>query len=200
VGVVSIVTPITAAGPVIPVLVALAEGERPAALQVAGMVCIFAGVMLVSRTPNGEGAERAAGGRRIAAGVGFGLLAAICFGSLFVFVDQAAEESVLWGALVARIAAVALVAGAVIAVRHRVVAKREEVPGLLVIGAGDMTANVLLGAATTLGLLSIAAVLISLHILVTIGLARVVLHERLTPAQRVGVVAATLGAVVLSAA
>jgi drug/metabolite transporter (DMT)-like permease len=63
-----------------------------------------------------------------------------------------------------------------------------------------MTANVLLGAATTLGLLSIAAVLISLHILVTIGLARIVLHERLTPTQRVGVVAATLGAVMLSAA
>jgi drug/metabolite transporter (DMT)-like permease len=132
--------------------------------------------------------------------VGFGLLAATCFGSLFVFVDEAAKESVLWGVLVGRIAAVAIVAAAVIAVRHRVAPKRKDLPALLAIGAVDMTANVLLGAATTLGLLSVAAVLISLHILVTIGLARVVLHERLTPAQRVGVVAATLGAVMLSAA
>jgi drug/metabolite transporter (DMT)-like permease len=197
---VSIVTPIAAAAAVIPVLVALTKGERPALLQVVGMVCIFAGVILVSRSPSGEDPEPGAAGRRIAAGVGFGLVAATCFGSLIVFLDQAAEESVLWAALVGRIAAVTLVAVAVIAVRHRVAPGREELPGLLTIGAIDMTANVLMGAATTLGLLSVASVLISLHILVTIGLARVVLHERLIPMQRFGVVAATVGAVILSAA
>jgi hypothetical protein len=68
------------------------------------------------------------------------------------------------------------------------------------IGAIDMAANAFMAAATTLGLLSVASVLISLHILVTIGLARLVLHERLIRVQRIGVVAATLGAVILSAA
>jgi drug/metabolite transporter (DMT)-like permease len=46
----------------------------------------------------------------------------------------------------------------------------------------------------------VASVLISLHILVTMGLARVVLQERLVRVQRIGVVAATVGAVILSAA
>ncbi|MEA2361347.1 MAG: hypothetical protein QOD71_492 [Thermoleophilaceae bacterium] len=200
VGMVSIVAPIAAAAALIPVLVSLAEGERPAMLQVVGMACVVVGVILVARSPDGGGAERGGAGRGVAAGVGFGLVAAVCFGSLIVFLDEAASEDVLWAALGGRIAAVVLVVVAVIGVRHPIEARREDLPGLLAIGAIDMAANVLMAAATTVGLLSVASVLISLHILVTMGLARVVLQERLVRVQRIGVVAATVGAVILSAA
>jgi drug/metabolite transporter (DMT)-like permease len=201
VGVVSIVAPITAAASSIPVLVGLARGERPSALQAVGMVSVFVGVILVSRTPDSDAEDAGPGGdrRRVAAGVGFGLVAATCFGSLIVFLGDAADEDVLWAAFTARIAAMAAVVAAVLVARHRIAPSRSEMPALMTIGAIDMAANLFMAAATTLGLLSVASVVISLHVLVTMGLARVILDERLVRVQRVGVVAAIAGAAILSA-
>jgi drug/metabolite transporter (DMT)-like permease len=67
--------------------------------------------------------------------------------------------------------------------------------GLLVVGADSMYA-----VASTKGLLSVVAVLSSLYPVVTIGLARCYLRERLRPHQHVGVAAALGGAVAISAA
>jgi drug/metabolite transporter (DMT)-like permease len=59
-GPVSIVAPVLASSACIPVVYGLARGERPSALQLAGLVATLAGVMLVSWT-DGDGHAR---GRR----------------------------------------------------------------------------------------------------------------------------------------
>jgi len=67
-------------------------------------------------------------------------------------------------------------------------------PGLLL-----LVGTVSYGIATTKGLVSVVAVLATLAPVVTVGLAVVVLGERLAPRQRLGVVAALVGVVLLAA-
>jgi drug/metabolite transporter (DMT)-like permease len=64
---------------------------------------------------------------------------------------------------------------------------------LVVSGALDTVANVLYAVASTTGLISLAAVLASLYPVITILLARLVLHERLARSQGLGVVCALAG-------
>src|SRR4051794_2451742 len=64
IGTMSIVAPISAAGAVVPVVAGLVSGERPAGLQVAGIVAAIAGVVLASREPEHDDAARAADARR----------------------------------------------------------------------------------------------------------------------------------------
>ena len=73
------------------------------------------------------------------------------------------------------------------------------VPLLAAIGAGDALANGLFGWASSMGQVSLTAVLGSLYPVATIILARVILGERLRRIQQVGVVAALAGAALIAA-
>jgi len=63
----------------------------------------------------------------------------------------------------------------------------------------DVGANVLLGLALTRGHLSIVSVLSSLYPVVTVGLAALLLRERIAPGQRAGVAGALVGAAMITA-
>lgn len=54
--------------------------------------------------------------------------------------------------------------------------------------------------ATTLGLVGVAAVLGSIHTIVTVGLAATFLKERLEPLQQVGIATCLCGVIAISAA
>jgi drug/metabolite transporter (DMT)-like permease len=58
---------------------------------------------------------------------------------------------------------------------------------LLLVGALDQTANARYGLASTVGLVSLSAVLASLYPVMTIVLARLALRERVSPIQQTGV-------------
>jgi drug/metabolite transporter (DMT)-like permease len=84
IGAMSVVAPVASLSAAIPVVFGLARGERPSALQAAGMVVAIAGVALAARE---EGPEGAPNGTRVASGVGLALVAALGFGSFFVGMD-----------------------------------------------------------------------------------------------------------------
>ncbi len=195
VGAMSVVAPISATAAVIPVTVGLAGGDRPAALQVAGAALALAGVVLASR----EAGDAAARGGRVAAGVGLALLAALGFGSFFIAIDAASEDDVLWAILVNRIAGVAFLTAAAVALRPSLSAGREHLRGLVAVGALDIGANTLFAAASQQGLLSLVGVAGSLYPVVTIGLARLVLHERIARAQQLGVGITLVGVALITA-
>jgi drug/metabolite transporter (DMT)-like permease len=67
------------------------------------------------------------------------------------------------------------------------------------VGIFDLLANLLFVLAAGRGLLSVVGVLGSLYPAVTVVLARVVLHERLTPTQNAGVLVTLAGVVALAA-
>lgn len=192
VGAMGIVAPVSAVSAAIPFTVGVASGERPGVLQVVGILLALAGVALASREP----AERG-GGR--AAGVGLALVAALGFGLYFVFLDRAAEGSVPWAVATARGVSSLLAVLAAIVVGASLRPGVIHVPVLVAVGLCDVGANVLFGLASTRGLLSVVAVLAALYPIVTVGLAALLLHERIAPAQRVGVAGALAGAALITA-
>jgi drug/metabolite transporter (DMT)-like permease len=75
---------------------------------------------------------------------------------------------------------------------------KPELPILIFIGVADFAANLLLGVATTKGLVSLAMVLGSLYPIATALLAYKFLHERLHKVQYVGIAFAVVGVALIS--
>lgn len=193
-GTISIVAPIAATGVLIPVIVGIATGDRPSALQLAGFPLAIGGAVIASRET-----RPALGRGRIAAGVPWALVAAVTFGGYFIPMSAAAEADVLWAALVFKVSAASLLVAAFAAVRPRVRLGRNDVVAITAIGIADSSANVFFAAAAAVGLVSVVSVLASLYPVVTVALAWMVLHERMNPTQRAGVLAALAGVVLISA-
>ena len=200
IGTMSVVAPISATGAAVPVLVGLAEGERPGVLQVAGMVAALVGVILASR--ESEPAEDLGAGHRDAgrAAVGLALVAALGFGTFFVGVDRAsATAEVPWVIVISRSCSLVLVLIAALVARPELPRDAVSFGALAVVGVLDLGANGLFAIATTKGLLSVVAVLGSLYPAVTVVLARIVLSERVSRLQEVGVGLTLAGVVAISA-
>jgi drug/metabolite transporter (DMT)-like permease len=200
IGTMSVVAPISATGAAVPVLVGLAEGERPGVLQVVGMAAALVGVILASREcepAEDLGDEHRAAGR---AAIGLAFVAAAGFGTFFVGVDRAsATAEVPWVIVVSRSCSLVLVLIAALVARPRLPRDAGSIGALAVIGVLDLGANGLFAIATTEGLLSVVAVLGSLYPAVTVVLARLVLAERVSRTQAVGVGLTLAGVVAISA-
>ena len=192
VGAMGIVAPISAAGPVVPLVVDAAQGIVPSGLQWLGVVLVLTGIVIISREPS------TAGGRRVAEGAGLAIVAAIGFGGFFVGLDAGADESVPWAVVSARSAAVTVVLGAAIVTATSVLPPRRFVPTLVGVGVLDTGANVSVAFATTKGATGLVAVLSALYPVVTIVLARLVLREELGLSRRAGGVLALGGAALLA--
>jgi drug/metabolite transporter (DMT)-like permease len=196
VGVMSIVAPVAAAAPVVPVAVGIVLGELPTPIQGAGIVLAVLGIAITSwgRT---SGGVAAAG---LGSSISFGLLAALGFGSFFAATDAASEGDVPWALLIARLTAVTVFVTAMFLRRAPLAVRGAKLPivaliGVLIVGADSMYA-----IASTQGLLGVIAVLSSLYPIVTIGLARVYLHERIERLQKVGIAMCLSGVVAISGA
>ena len=197
IGTMSIVAPISATGVAIPVLVGLAGGERPGALQVAGIVLACGGVVLAAREPPSEDAAARRAGR---ASIGLALVAAVGFGTFFAGMDRAEETAdVAWVLLAARTADVLLIVLAALALRPRLPTAPATMAALAAVGVFDLLANLLFVLAAGRGLLSVVGVLGSLYPAITVLLARLVLHERLSRTQGAGVAITLAGVVALAA-
>ena len=192
IGAMGIVAPISAVSAVIPFAVGIASGERPSALQIAGILLALVGVAVASREPREQG-----GGQ--AAGFGLALLAALGFGLYFVFADRAADESVPYAVATARGFSLLLALAAALIVGASLRPGRASLPVLAAVGLCDVGANMLFSLATTRGYLSIVSVLAALYPVVTVALAAIVLHERVARTQRFGVVGALAGAAMITA-
>jgi drug/metabolite transporter (DMT)-like permease len=190
VGTMSIVAPISASGVTLPVAVGIATGDRPSALQAAGLAITVVGIVLAAREAEEDAAAAGPVGRR---SIVLALVAAVGLGLYFTLSDPAADESVLWLLLVARTTAVVLLAGAALATRTSVAVPPRDLGTLALVGVLDLTATGLYGLANTEGLLSVVAVVGSLYPVTTVLLARAVLHERLARVQAVGVMLAFTG-------
>jgi drug/metabolite transporter (DMT)-like permease len=190
-----VVAPIAATAVFVPLAVGLARGERPAALQDAGIALALVGVVLVSREPGREPS------RRVAGGVGLALLSAGCFGLALLGLSSASKGGALWGGLSLRIGGVTpiLLAAVVLGRRTAAVPRGWNLTWIALVGVTDTVASFLYADATTRGLLSVVAVVASLYPVLVVGLARTVLHERLARPQLAGAAAALTGIALISA-
>lgn len=191
-----VVAPLSAVGAaVVPVLVGVALGERPAPAAWAGVALAFPAIVLVSREPSAQ-LTRPAAGR---AGLRDGLLAGGGFGLLFVALGQVPEDAGLWPLAFGQVTSLLiLAAGAWLASSGRHPAPRRVVAGALAAGLLAAAATGAYQLATYGELVSVAAVLTSLYPAVTVALAAVVLHERASRVQAAGLALAAVAVVLIT--
>lgn len=192
IGAMSVVAPIAGASAVIPVAWGVASGDRPTAVQVAGVVCALVGVAFASREHQAEAT------RKVAAGVGLALLAAVGFGFYFPPMHAAGKVDFWWAAFVFRLTTLALVASAVAIERPALRVSRRDLLICAGVGIGDTLGNALYAAASRSGLESLTSVLASLYPIVTVALAAAFLKERMAGAQRLGIGLTLAGVVLIS--
>ena len=185
-----VVSPISTLSAVIPLTYAFISGERPTIIQIAGMGIALLGAFCAS-------------GPDIVNGLPikpllFGLGAALGFGIALTFMAQGSKTSSLMTMTSMRVISVSICI--LIALRYRTIGGfgKSDVKILVVIGVTDFVANLLLGVATTKGLVSVAMVLGGLFPIVTSLLAFKFLHERLHKVQYLGIFLAVAGVSVIS--
>ena len=199
-GPMSVVAPVSGlVSTVLPVAVALADGERPGAGVYAGaLLCLVAIVLASSAGRTSAAQQHARPGRAIA----YGIAAGFSFGLFFLLIRNAGQTGELWPVAAARIGelAIVLIAAAVLRPGLRL---RRAGGSLLLVAAGagviDVVANICYVAATRTGMFGLAVVLASLYPGITVLLARVVLGERLRWVQRAGLGLAALGVLLVAA-
>jgi drug/metabolite transporter (DMT)-like permease len=182
----AVVAPLSAVGAaVLPLVVALAGGERPSALDLFAITVALPGIWLVSGGESGTGDGSTDESR--ASGVTDGLLAGLGFGVMFVALARIGDGSGLWpiafGQLVSALTAVGF------AVALRASWRPAGLRSMTAAATGGPLGAVAVVAytlSTRTGLLSVSAVLSSLYPAATILLAATVLHERIRRPQLVG--------------
>jgi drug/metabolite transporter (DMT)-like permease len=194
VGTMSIVSPVTACGAVVPFAIALARGERPSGWAIGGAAVALVGAVLASAS---EG--RASGDRRL--GALLSVVAAVSIGLFVYFLGVGGKHGDPYSALFgARISSLSVLLLGSLALRAPVRPSRALLPAIALIGVLDVSANALYVFASRSGFLSVVGVLGSLYPVVTLLAAYVVLNERITRVQKGGVVLALLGVCVVAAA
>lgn len=179
----SVVAPLSAVGAaVLPVLVGVATGERPELLAWIGVALALPAIVLVSRDRSAVGGS---------GGVRDGLLAGAGFGLLFIALGQVPEEAGIWPLAFGQIAAtLILFAGSRLSRTPRPRPSTRVYAGAVAGGLISSTATLLYQLAVYGELVSVAAVLTSLYPAVTVALAALILHERVTRTQSAGLVLA----------
>jgi drug/metabolite transporter (DMT)-like permease len=194
-GTMSVVSPIAACSAVVPFAVSIATGERPAVFAIAGAVLALAGAVLASIE------ERRLSSPERARAILLAVVTAGALGLFVYFLGLGSREgdalSTLVGARVGSLGVLVLLAvGGRASLRLPV----RTLAAVAAVGLADVTANALFAFASGHGLLALVSVLGSLYPVMTLFLAHVFLHERLTPPQQLGVGIALAGVIAIAAA
>jgi drug/metabolite transporter (DMT)-like permease len=185
-----VVAPISALSVLIPLTIAFINGEKPSSTQLLGMSIALTGAVFAS-------GPELKGGLAVKPIV-LAVIAAFGFGTAIAFIARGSASSAIMTMTTMRFAT--FIVALFLFARFRTTGgfKKKDLPVLVGIGAADFIANLLLGVATTKGLVSLAVVLGSLYPIVTALLAFKILHERLHKIQYVGIGFAIAGVAVIS--
>jgi drug/metabolite transporter (DMT)-like permease len=185
-----VVAPISALSVLIPLTIAFINGEKPSSTQLLGMGIALTGAVFAS-------GPELKGGLAVKPIV-LAVIAAFGFGTAIAFIARGSASSAIMTMTTMRFST--FIVALFLFARFRTTGgfKKKDMPLLVGIGAADFIANLLLGVATTKGLVSLAVVLGSLYPIVTALLAFKILHERLHKIQYVGIGFAIAGVAVIS--
>ncbi len=199
VGAMAVVAPITAVcAAMIPVLFSFAMGERLRPFTIVGITLAFVAIVLVSRPRASAGIEGTPVAKRtLPPGVLFALLAGVAVGIFFLSLARTSSGAGMWPLIAARIASVALF-GLIAVITGKTVRMSGRATTTAVAGGAlDMLANALYMLAARVGPLSIVVTLASLYPAATVILARIVLGERLSFVQAIGIVFALAAVLII---
>jgi len=187
-----VVSPISSLSALIPFSFALIyKGDQLSTILSIGVICAMLGGFLASGPEVSQGLPLKP--------VLLALSAAFFFGITLVCMSLGSESSALMTMTTMR--TTTLIVGIALFIRFRSIGGlgKKELPLLIFIGVADFAANLVLGVATTKGLVSLAMVLGALYPIATALLAFIFLHERLHRVQYVGIAFAVIGVGLISA-
>ena len=179
----------------LPVLFSALTAGLPGPLRLGGFVLALLAIVLISR-PDHTAEERPQG-------IGLAVLAGVAFGCFFILISRIGPDATFWPPAVARLTSVVSLLLVLLLRRQPM---QQQLSGvrrvaLLVLLAGtlDTMGNVFFVPAGHSGRLDVAAILSSLYPAATVLLAAVVLRERVTRMQTVGILLVLLAIPLISA-
>jgi len=190
-GTMSIVSPVTGAlSAMLPVAWGLSSGESIAPLQWIGIAIAITSVVMI--------ASDRSDARLSSSVIVLSLVASLGFAAFFIALSQTSPDAGMWPLAASRIVTVPVAFALAATMGVASVPAGRSLKIVTVAGNGDMAANIAILIALQRGPLGINSVLVSLYPAVTVIAAMVVLGERPTSVQRVGIVLALCAAVALS--
>ena len=179
VGRMGIVAPITAMlSAAVPVLFGAFFEGLPGPLQLIGFVLALIAVGFISGLGVVKGRPK---------GLGLAFLAGLGFGSFFILISRVSNGAIFWPLAAARLASFLFLLAVILVRRQKVIPKKSVLPVVFLAGALDVAGNVFFVLATHAGRLDVAAILSSLYPAVTVLLASIILKERVTRIQTIGI-------------
>jgi drug/metabolite transporter (DMT)-like permease len=185
-----VVSPISSLSAFIPLTVAIVGGERLTTLQIIGISIALIGGFCASGPEIKGGLS--------AKPIILAVIAAFGFGGAITFMVKGSESSPIMTMTSMRFTTFTIACILFIWFRTTGGFSKKDIPILFFIGSFDFFGNLLLGIASTKGLVSLAVVLGSLFPIVTSLLAFKVLHERLHKVQYLGIALAITGVIAIS--
>ena len=193
VGVMSVLAPTTAAASaLLPGVAGLLRGEEVTATAGVGIAAALGAMVLISRRTQSAVSD---GGTR---GMGSALLAGVSFGGFLVALAHTGAEAAGWPLVFARCASLPVLLMVVVVSRVPLRLPAGSAGLALLSGALDMMSNLLFLLAIRSGHLALTGLLASLSPVGTIGLARILLKERLRAPQQIGAALAMCSVLLLA--
>lgn len=185
-----VVAPISAMSVLIPITIAFINGEQPTSLQILGMSIALLGAVCAS-------GPEIKGGLTVRPII-LAVIAACGFGGAVTFIAKGSTTSAIMTMTTMRLTT--FIVALFLFVRFRSVGglSKKDLPILILIGGADFAGNLLLGVATTKGLVSVAVVLGALYPIITALLAYKFLNEILHKIQYLGIAFAITGVAFIS--
>ena len=199
-GPISVVAPLAGVlNAAVPVAVGIALGERPAPAASLGVLLAIVAVTLVSREAREAEVEGESPYRFTPKVAWLTVLAGCAFGLDLVFLHQAPHECKLWPLVFARLSATVVITALAATKGNLRLPRGKSMKLALAIALLDICALVAQLIALQSWLLSLASIMISLYPAATVVLAMVVLRERVSRWQGIGM-AMAMGSVAMIAA
>ncbi|HMS00180.1 MAG TPA: DMT family transporter [Anaerolineales bacterium] len=183
VGQMSVAAPVSALfAALLPVIVGSVTEGLPSLIQFIGFALALAAVWLISQGDGGFHVSKISD-------LKFPILAGVGFGSYFIFIHNAASDTdaLLWPLIISRLAGTLLVLVIVLARRESLPVPRDAWRVVFINAALDVGGNFFFVLASKAGRLDISAVLSSLYPGATVLLAWLILKERISRVQMIGI-------------
>lgn len=174
----------------LPVLFSAFTSALPTLLQVGGFVLALLAIGLISRPERTTGPSR---------GIGLAVLAGCGFGCFFILISRVHPGAVFWPLAAARLTSVLVLLVVLLLRRQPLLPGRIVAPLVVLAGNLDAIGNAFFVLAAHSGRLDVAAILSSLYPAATVGLSALVLRERVTRVQALGILLALLAIPLISA-
>jgi drug/metabolite transporter (DMT)-like permease len=174
----------------LPVVFSAFIAGLPSLLQLGGFVLALLAIGLISRPERAKGRPE---------GIGLALLAGCGFGCFFILISRVSPSATFWPLAMARFTSVLFLLIVVRIRQQPVLPKMTVAPLVLLAGVLDALGNAFFVLAAHTGRLDVAAVLSSLYPAATVLLAALLLRERVTRVQAVGILLALIAVPLISA-